>query len=61
LYEEVCVPIDLEHLPGLVLFARVAQHGSLSGAAQSLGLSRSAVSKQLSAPVCCNAPPASNP
>lgn len=41
--------IDLEHLPGLVLFARVAQHGSLSGAAQSLGLSRSAVSKQLSA------------
>lgn len=40
--------IDLEHLPGLVLFARVVQYGSLSGAAQRLGLSRSAVSKQLS-------------
>lgn len=40
--------IPLERLPGLILFARVAQYGSLSGAAKSLGLSRSAVSKQLS-------------
>ncbi len=39
--------IPLERLPGLILFARVAQYGSLSGAAKSLGLSRSAVSKQL--------------
>jgi len=41
--------IPLERLPGLILFSRVAQYGSLSAAAQSLGLSRSAVSKQLSA------------
>ena len=41
------MPIPLERLPGLMLFARVAQLGSLSAAAQSLGLSRSAVSKQL--------------
>lgn len=41
--------IPLERLPGLILFSRVAQYGSLSAAAQSLKLSRSAVSKQLSA------------
>lgn len=39
--------ISLERLPGLMLFARIAQYGSLSGAAASLGVSRSAVSKQL--------------
>ena len=41
--------IPFERLPGLMLFARVAQYGSLSAAAHSLGLSRSAVSKQLAA------------
>ncbi len=41
--------IPLERLPGLILFSRVAQYGSLSAAADSLKLSRSAVSKQLSA------------
>jgi DNA-binding transcriptional LysR family regulator len=40
--------ISLEALPGLALFACVVRHNSLSGAAQELGLSRSAVSKQLS-------------
>ena len=40
--------IPLDRLSGLMLFARVAQYGSLSAAAQSLGISRSAVSKQLS-------------
>jgi DNA-binding transcriptional LysR family regulator len=36
-----------DNLPALVLFVRIVQYGSLSGAAQSAGLSRSAVSKQL--------------
>lgn len=40
--------IRLEALPGLALFACVVRNGSMSGAAQELGLSRSAVSKQLS-------------
>lgn len=40
--------ISLDALPGLALFACVVRHSSLSGAAQELGLSRSAVSKQLS-------------
>ena len=39
----------LDSLPALVLFARIVQYGSLSGAAHHSGLSRSAVSKQLSA------------
>ncbi len=39
----------LASLPALVLFARIVQYGSLSGAAQNSGLSRSAVSKQLTA------------
>jgi DNA-binding transcriptional LysR family regulator len=39
----------LSSLPALVLFARIVQFGSLSGAAQNSGLSRSAVSKQLTA------------
>ena len=39
----------LSSLPALVLFARIVQYGSLTGAAQSSGLSRSAVSKQLTA------------
>ena len=39
----------LDSLPALVLFARIIQYGSLSGAAHHSGLSRSAVSKQLSA------------
>ena len=39
----------LSSLPALVLFARIVQYGSLSGAAQNSGLSRSAVSKQLTA------------
>ncbi|MER2492423.1 LysR family transcriptional regulator [Catenovulum sediminis] len=39
----------LDYLPALVLFARIVQYGSLSGAAKHSGLSRSAVSKQLSA------------
>jgi DNA-binding transcriptional LysR family regulator len=47
--KSICMSIPLERLPGLILFSRVAQQGSLSAAAQSLGLSRSAVSKQLSA------------
>lgn len=38
---------SIDRLPGLMLFARVAQCGSLSAAAQQLGISRSAVSKQL--------------
>jgi len=38
---------QLGSLPALVLFARIVQYGSLSGAAQNSGLSRSAVSKQL--------------
>ncbi len=37
----------LNSLPALVLFARIVQYGSLSGAAQNSGLSRSSVSKQL--------------
>ncbi len=39
----------LSSLPALVLFARIVQYGSMSGAAQNSGLSRSAVSKQLTA------------
>lgn len=39
----------LDILPALVMFARIIQYGSLSGAAHHSGLSRSAVSKQLSA------------
>ncbi len=39
----------LASLPALVLFARIVQYGSLSGAAKNSGLSRSAVSKQLTA------------
>ncbi len=39
----------LSSLPALVLFARIVQYGSLSGAAKYSGLSRSAVSKQLTA------------
>ncbi len=39
----------LDSLPALVLFVRIVQYGSLSGAAHYSGLSRSAVSKQLSA------------
>lgn len=39
--------LNLETLPGLTLFTTVVRHGSLSGAALALGLSRSAVSKQL--------------
>ena len=39
----------LDSLPALVMFARIVQYGSLSGAAHNSGLSRSAVSKQLSA------------
>jgi len=39
----------LGSLPALVLFARIVQYGSLTGAAQNSGLSRSAVSKQLTA------------
>jgi len=39
----------VDSLPALVLFARIVQYGSLSGAARHSGLSRSAVSKQLSA------------
>ena len=37
----------LGSLPALVLFARIVQHGSLTAAAKSSGLSRSAVSRQL--------------
>lgn len=36
-------------LPGLALFAKIVQYGSLSGAAQHSDMTRSAVSKQLSA------------
>ncbi|MFT6986060.1 MAG: DNA-binding transcriptional LysR family regulator [Psychromonas sp.] len=39
----------LDSLPALALFALIVQYGSLSSAAQHSGLSRSAVSKQLSA------------
>lgn len=39
---------QLDSLPSFALFARIVQYGSLSGAAQASGLSRSAVSKQLS-------------
>ena len=39
----------LDILPALILFARIVQYGSLSGAALNSGLSRSTVSKQLSA------------
>ena len=41
--------IEFDTLPGLAVFARIVRYGSLSGAANSLGMSRSAVSKQLSA------------
>lgn len=36
------------HLPRMVLFARVVEHGSFSAAARALGLSRSAVSEAIS-------------
>ncbi len=41
----------MEHdlLPGLALFAKIVQYGSLSGAAEHSGMTRSAISKQLSA------------
>ena len=39
----------LECLPALVHFARIVQYGSLTGAANSSGVSRSAISKQLTA------------
>ncbi len=39
----------LSSLPSLVLFARIVQYGSLTGAAENSSLSRSAVSKQLTA------------
>jgi len=38
-----------DHSTGLVLFSQINKHGSLSAAAQVLGLSRSSVSKQLAA------------
>ena len=38
---------QLGSLPALVIFARIVQYGSLTGAAQNSNLSRSAVSKQL--------------
>ncbi|STQ89161.1 LysR family transcriptional regulator [Iodobacter fluviatilis] len=41
------MPLSLDTLPGLVLFSCVVRHGSLTGAAQELGLNRSSVSKQL--------------
>ncbi|GAA5176112.1 LysR family transcriptional regulator [Niveibacterium umoris] len=41
--------IPFERIPGLLLFARVARSGSFSSAATALGLSRSAVSKQVAA------------
>jgi DNA-binding transcriptional LysR family regulator len=39
--------LSLDTLPGLALFSAVVRHGSLTGAAQELGLNRSSVSKQL--------------
>ncbi|MDW5416723.1 LysR family transcriptional regulator [Iodobacter sp. CM08] len=39
--------LSLDTLPGLALFSCVVRHGSLTGAAQELGLNRSSVSKQL--------------
>lgn len=41
--------LPFERIPGLLVFARVARGGSFSSAAQALGLSRSAVSKQIAA------------
>ena len=41
------VAISIDALSGLTLFCQVVHHGSLTGAATALGLSRSAVSKQL--------------
>jgi DNA-binding transcriptional LysR family regulator len=40
---------QIDSLSGLVLFARIVQHGSMSAAARHSGMSRSAISKQLSA------------
>ena len=41
--------IETQNMQGLVLFSHIYRLGSLSAAAQSLGLSRSSVSKQLAA------------
>lgn len=40
---------ESENMSGLVLYANIVRQGSLSGAAEILGISRSSVSKQLSA------------
>jgi len=40
--------LENQNMQGLILFAQISRLGSLSAAAQLLGLSRSAVSKQLS-------------
>lgn len=44
---EIDMALENENLQGLVLFAHINRLGSLSAAAQLLGLSRSSVSKQL--------------
>jgi len=41
--------LENENMGGLVLFSHINKHGSLSAAAQVLGMSRSSVSKQLAA------------
>ena len=43
------MPIENENMKGLVLFSHINKLGSLSAAAQVLGMSRSSVSKQLAA------------
>ena len=40
--------LENQNMQGLILFAQISRLGSISAAAQLLGLSRSAVSKQLS-------------
>ncbi|MEM8593663.1 MAG: LysR family transcriptional regulator [Pseudomonadota bacterium] len=41
--------LRIDNMQGLILFAHIYRQGSLSGAAQLLGISRSSVSKQLAA------------
>jgi len=43
------LPLENKNMKELVLFSHINKHGSLSAAAQLLGISRSSVSKQLSA------------
>ena len=48
----------MDSLKGMAIFATVVDKGSMAAAAQSLGMTPSAVSQQIRRSLCCIAPPA---